>query len=131
LRRVALCLSLILLLIPPLFAGEVLLEAKTAAETIRQPRTIGIPSTEAEKPMPPGQVPALLRTFWKDVAGWLEACKRAGVSYRWHDLRHTFVTRLAERSDICSLLPSMSAIRCFSTIPISGRGALTRIDSGK
>jgi hypothetical protein len=32
--------------------------------------------------------------------GWLEACKRAGVSYRWHDLRHTFVTRLAERPDV-------------------------------
>ncbi len=24
---------------------------------------------------------------------WLEACKRAKVRYRWHDLRHTFVTR--------------------------------------
>jgi integrase len=32
--------------------------------------------------------------------GWLEACKRAGVRYRWHDLRHTFVTRLAERPDV-------------------------------
>jgi len=31
---------------------------------------------------------------------WLEACKRAGVSYRWHDLRHSFVTRLAERPDV-------------------------------
>jgi integrase len=35
---------------------------------------------------------------WRE--GWLEACKRAGVSYRWHDLRHTFVTRLAERPDV-------------------------------
>jgi Phage integrase family len=32
--------------------------------------------------------------------GWLEACKRAGLSYRWHDLRHTFVTRLAERPEV-------------------------------
>jgi flagellar biosynthesis/type III secretory pathway protein FliH len=32
--------------------------------------------------------------------GWLEACKRAGVSYRWHDLRHSFVTRLAERPEV-------------------------------
>jgi hypothetical protein len=32
--------------------------------------------------------------------GWREACKRAGVSYRWHDLRHTFVTRLAEHPDV-------------------------------
>ena len=31
---------------------------------------------------------------------WLEACKRAGVAYRWHDLRHSFVTRLAERPDV-------------------------------
>ena len=31
---------------------------------------------------------------------WLEACKRAGVRYRWHDLRHSFVTRLAERPDV-------------------------------
>jgi integrase len=32
--------------------------------------------------------------------GWLEACKRAGVAYRWHDLRHTFVTRLAESPNV-------------------------------
>jgi integrase len=32
--------------------------------------------------------------------GWLEACKRAGVRYRWHDLRHSFVTRLAERPEV-------------------------------
>ena len=31
---------------------------------------------------------------------WLEACKRAGVSYRWHDLRHSFVTRLAEHPEV-------------------------------
>ena len=31
---------------------------------------------------------------------WLEACKRAGVRYRWHDLRHSFVTRLAERPEV-------------------------------
>jgi hypothetical protein len=31
---------------------------------------------------------------------WLEACKRTGVRYRWHDLRHSFVTRLAERPDV-------------------------------
>ncbi len=31
---------------------------------------------------------------------WLEACKRAGVRHRWHDLRHSFVTRLAERPEV-------------------------------
>jgi len=38
------------------------------------------------------------RGFWRKA--WLEACKRAGVRYRWHDLRHSFVTRLAERPDV-------------------------------
>ena len=27
---------------------------------------------------------------------WKYACRRSGVAYRWHDLRHTFVSRLAE-----------------------------------
>lgn len=31
---------------------------------------------------------------------WLEACKRTSVRYRRHDLRHSFVTRLAERPDV-------------------------------
>ena len=31
---------------------------------------------------------------------WLGACKTAGVRYRWHDLRHTFVSRLAESPSI-------------------------------
>jgi len=31
---------------------------------------------------------------------WLAACERAEVRYRWHDLRHSFVTRLAERPDV-------------------------------
>jgi integrase len=31
---------------------------------------------------------------WKKA--WKDACRVAGVNYRWHDLRHSFVTRLAE-----------------------------------
>lgn len=31
---------------------------------------------------------------WKTA--WYQACRKAGVRYRWHDLRHTFVSRLAE-----------------------------------
>jgi integrase len=35
---------------------------------------------------------------WKKA--WKDACTTAGVRYRWHDLRHTFITRLAERPQI-------------------------------
>ena len=31
---------------------------------------------------------------------WVGACKNAGVRYRWHDLRHTFVSRLAESASV-------------------------------
>jgi integrase len=31
---------------------------------------------------------------------WRTALKSAGLKYRWHDLRHTFVTRLAENPEI-------------------------------
>jgi integrase len=51
-------------------------------------RTVTIYGVDLSRPM----------ASWRK--GWLEACKRAGVSYRWHDLRHTFVTRLAESPDV-------------------------------
>ncbi len=35
---------------------------------------------------------------WKKA--WKDACRTAKVSYRWHDLRHTFITRLAERPEV-------------------------------
>jgi integrase len=31
---------------------------------------------------------------------WRTALKEAGVHYRWHDLRHTFVSRLAENPNV-------------------------------
>jgi integrase len=35
---------------------------------------------------------------WKSA--WNVVRKLAGVDYRWHDLRHTFITRLAENSNV-------------------------------
>lgn len=35
---------------------------------------------------------------WKKA--WRVCCVIAGARYRWHDLRHTFVTRLAERPEV-------------------------------
>jgi len=35
---------------------------------------------------------------WKKA--WAGICKSAGVRYRWHDLRHTFVSRLAENPNV-------------------------------
>ena len=31
---------------------------------------------------------------WKK--GWRLACEKAGLKYRWHDQRHTFISRSAE-----------------------------------
>ena len=31
---------------------------------------------------------------------WQTALKHAGLKYRWNDLRHTFITRLAENPEI-------------------------------
>ena len=35
---------------------------------------------------------------WKSA--WKTVCKKAGVKYRWHDLRHTFISRLAENPNV-------------------------------
>jgi integrase len=35
---------------------------------------------------------------WKKA--WKVACRSTGVSYRWHDCRHSFVTRLAENPNV-------------------------------
>lgn len=35
---------------------------------------------------------------WKTA--WYQACSKAGVRYRWHDLRHTFISRLAENPQV-------------------------------
>jgi integrase len=42
---------------------------------------------------------ALHRPIKSWQRAWRSALKKAGVKYRWHDLRHTFVTRLAENPD--------------------------------
>jgi integrase len=34
------------------------------------------------------------------LTAWYNACETAGVRYRWHDLRHTFVSRLAEKPNV-------------------------------
>jgi integrase len=51
-------------------------------------RTVEVYDVELERPM----------GSWRKA--WLGACKGAGVRYRWHDLRHTFVSRLAESASI-------------------------------
>jgi hypothetical protein len=53
--------------------------------------------------------------------GWLEACKRAGVSYRWHD-RGIPLSRASPRARTFASRPfapwpGTSAIRCSNTIP--------------
>ncbi|MGH9486978.1 MAG: tyrosine-type recombinase/integrase [Terriglobales bacterium] len=35
---------------------------------------------------------------WKNA--WASVCRSAGVHYRWHDCRHTFISRLAESPDV-------------------------------
>ncbi len=51
-------------------------------------RTAQVYDVELERPM----------GSWRKA--WLGACKGAGVRYRWHELRHTFVSRLAESASI-------------------------------
>jgi integrase len=51
-------------------------------------RTSHIHSVELDKPI--GE--------WKRA--WRHACSTTKLSYRWHDLRHTFITRLAERQEV-------------------------------
>jgi hypothetical protein len=40
----------------------------------------------------------------RQVQSWQRACRKVlkdtGLKYRWHDLRHTFITRLAENPNI-------------------------------
>ena len=51
-------------------------------------RTVGVYDVNLERPM----------GSWRKA--WLIACMKTGVRYRWHDLRHTFVSRLAENPNI-------------------------------
>jgi integrase len=60
----------------------------------------------------------------------LDACKAGGVWDRWHDLRHTFVSRLAESPQSVSRrsgrLRGTSAARCSNTTAISVAGQTGR-----
>jgi len=51
-------------------------------------RTVGVYDVDLERPT----------GSWRKA--WLGACVKARVRYRWHDLRHTFVSRLAESPSI-------------------------------
>jgi integrase len=51
-------------------------------------RIVGVYDVDLARPM----------GSWRKA--WLGACKNAGVRYRWHDLRHTFVSRLAESASV-------------------------------
>jgi len=42
----------------------------------------------------------LTRSMGSWRKAWLNCCKSAGVRYRWHDLRHTFISRLAENANV-------------------------------
>jgi len=35
---------------------------------------------------------------WKSA--WYRALDQANLDYRWHDLRHTFITRLLENPEV-------------------------------
>jgi integrase len=54
---------------------------------------------------------------------WLQACKRAGLRFRWHDLRHSFVTRLAERPEVSeqTIRALAGHVRCSSITRTSVR----------
>jgi integrase len=56
----------------------------------RQPEHYVFPKAEGNTPPDPTRPAKGWRTAWRN------ACKRAGLSVRFHDLRHTAITKLAE-----------------------------------
>ena len=86
-RRVCACLSLWLPRFPA--AGpETLVFPFHQVGIGGNSRAVEVYDVDLERPM----------GSWRKA--WLGACKNAGVRYRWHDLRHTFVSRLAESPSI-------------------------------
>ena|SRR5258708_3131186 len=73
---------------------------------------------------------------WKKA--WKVACKAAKVQYRWHDCRHTFITRLAENPNVSeetirSLAGHVSRkmLERYSHIRISAKqAAIATLDQG-
>ncbi len=86
-RRVCACLSLWLSRFPEV-APESFVFPFYQVGIGGNSRTVEVYDVDLERPT----------GSWRKA--WLGACKNAGVRYRWHDLRHTFVSRLAESATI-------------------------------
>lgn len=85
-RRICACLSLWLYRFPN-FAPDSFVFPFHRVGIAGNSRTVEIYDVDSGRPM----------GSWRKA--WLGACKTAGVGYRWHDLRHTFVSRLAENAN--------------------------------
>jgi integrase len=86
-RRVCACLSMWLSRFPDAAPGSFVFPFHQVGIGGNS-RTVAVYDVDLERQM----------GSWRKA--WLGACKTAGVRYRWHDLRHTFVSRLAESASI-------------------------------
>ena len=86
-RRVCACLSLWLSRFPQA-APESFVFPSHQVGIAGNSRTVGIYDVDLGRQM----------GSWRKA--WLGACENSGVRYRWHDLRHTFISRLAESASV-------------------------------